>query len=392
MITNFIRAQYGGSSQTSFMYSKLYTKRIDNLRMLLGYQPPKFQQIYGKGNSKQHIGNFVETYIEKHREGIYGRKHDLAEVLQKEGKKQPIQLLECKRPEQAGKVDDPNYCKYHRVIGHQVEKCFVLKELILRLARKKKIVLDLEEEVAPDDPQGEERSDEEDDEGRGNKAQKNKKKKKTRKPKLVHKEDMDFARPQCLVTLADFFPIFRMKTQKSLCVMLSTQWRKKHPSKITREEGVSKQLSRFNVDDLLSLSQETKTILINALLNLEASSLSAPTATYKSAPYCMSIHFSNEDFLLGSKLHNRPLYVSGCVREQRVDQILINNGSDANIMSKSTMRTSNWRPLQEEGGLPMQRCIGRCQIYVKSDYVDAKMDVDKSIMRDLCIIKGTSDA
>ncbi|TYK04665.1 ty3-gypsy retrotransposon protein [Cucumis melo var. makuwa] len=31
MIANFIRAQYGGSQQTSFMYSKPYTKRINDL-------------------------------------------------------------------------------------------------------------------------------------------------------------------------------------------------------------------------------------------------------------------------------------------------------------------------------------------------------------------------
>ena len=42
-------------------------------------------------------------------------------------------------------MDDPNYCKYHRVISHPVEKYFVLKELILSLAREKKIKLDLEE-------------------------------------------------------------------------------------------------------------------------------------------------------------------------------------------------------------------------------------------------------
>ncbi|KAA0063852.1 ty3-gypsy retrotransposon protein [Cucumis melo var. makuwa] len=36
MIVNFIKAQYGGPPQTSFMYSKPYTKRIDNLRMPLG--------------------------------------------------------------------------------------------------------------------------------------------------------------------------------------------------------------------------------------------------------------------------------------------------------------------------------------------------------------------
>src|ERR1051325_3086464 len=42
-----------------------------------------------------------------------------------------------------GRVNDPNYCKYHRVISHPIEKCFVLKELILRLAQEKKIELDL---------------------------------------------------------------------------------------------------------------------------------------------------------------------------------------------------------------------------------------------------------
>ncbi|TYK23888.1 ty3-gypsy retrotransposon protein [Cucumis melo var. makuwa] len=61
MIVNSIRAQYGRPPQTSFMYSKSYTKRIDNLRMPLGYQPPKFQQFNGNGNPKQHIVHFVET-------------------------------------------------------------------------------------------------------------------------------------------------------------------------------------------------------------------------------------------------------------------------------------------------------------------------------------------
>ncbi|KAA0037797.1 retrotransposon gag protein [Cucumis melo var. makuwa] len=59
--------------------------------------------------------------------------------------KQLIQLSECKRSEQAGKVDDPNYCKYHRVISHPVEKCLVLKELILKLARENKIELNIDE-------------------------------------------------------------------------------------------------------------------------------------------------------------------------------------------------------------------------------------------------------
>ncbi|KAA0032349.1 ty3-gypsy retrotransposon protein [Cucumis melo var. makuwa] len=61
MITNSIKAQYRGTPQNSFMYSKSYIKEIDNLRMPLGYQRLKFQQFDGKGNPKQHIAHFVKT-------------------------------------------------------------------------------------------------------------------------------------------------------------------------------------------------------------------------------------------------------------------------------------------------------------------------------------------
>ncbi|TYK09751.1 ty3-gypsy retrotransposon protein [Cucumis melo var. makuwa] len=419
MIANSIRAQYGGPPQTTFMYSKPYTKRIDNLRMPLGYQPPKFQQFDGKGNPKQHIAHFVETcrnagsrgdqlvrqfvrslkgnafewytnleqevidtweqlekefldrfysirrtvsmmeltntkqqkgepvidYINRwralsldckdrltelssvemctqgmHWELLYilqgikprtfeefaTRAHDMelsiasrgtkdfpvpevrkdkketksvekvvkstvkvsmvvnttllkfskrkegraeknddgserrrltlkereekvypfsdldiADMLKQLLEKQLIQLPECKRPEQAGKVDDPNYCKYHRVISHPVEKCFVLKELNLRLAREKKIELDMEEDENP---------------------------------------------------------------EVVACHAINATEEESISLRSLEEEGVSKDLSRFNVDDLLSLPQETKTILINALLNSAASSSSAPNATYESTP------------------------------------------------------------------------------------------------------------
>ena len=58
-------------------------------------------------------------------------------------KKQLIQLPECKRPAEMRRVKDPNYCKYHQAINYPMEKCFVLKELILKLALDKKIEQDL---------------------------------------------------------------------------------------------------------------------------------------------------------------------------------------------------------------------------------------------------------
>ncbi|KAA0033082.1 retrotransposon gag protein [Cucumis melo var. makuwa] len=67
------------------------------------------------------------------------------EKIVKSTMKKSMVLLKCRRPVQGGKVNDPNYCKYHRIISHPVKKCFMLKELIIRLAREKKIELDLEE-------------------------------------------------------------------------------------------------------------------------------------------------------------------------------------------------------------------------------------------------------
>jgi hypothetical protein len=46
-----------------------------------------------------------------------------------------------------GCTNDPKYCKYHQVVSHTVEKCFVLKDLILRLVKDGKILLDLDEAV-----------------------------------------------------------------------------------------------------------------------------------------------------------------------------------------------------------------------------------------------------
>ncbi|KAL0337551.1 UNVERIFIED_CONTAM: hypothetical protein Scaly_2030200 [Sesamum calycinum] len=60
-IEGTIRSKIERSSMSSFTYSKPYTPRIDSLKMRIGYQPPKFQQFDGKGNSKQHVAHFVET-------------------------------------------------------------------------------------------------------------------------------------------------------------------------------------------------------------------------------------------------------------------------------------------------------------------------------------------
>ncbi|KAM1724848.1 hypothetical protein ACFX11_023253 [Malus domestica] len=61
--------------------------------------------------------------------------------------KKVIELPECKRPEEMNHVNDPKYCKYYRIMSHLVGKCFILKELIIKLAQQGQIELDLEDIV-----------------------------------------------------------------------------------------------------------------------------------------------------------------------------------------------------------------------------------------------------
>jgi hypothetical protein len=62
LIKEAIIDQVESSIQPSYSYAKPYTQRINMLKMPLSYQPPKFQQFDDKGNPRQHIAHFVETY------------------------------------------------------------------------------------------------------------------------------------------------------------------------------------------------------------------------------------------------------------------------------------------------------------------------------------------
>ncbi|MCQ7416343.1 hypothetical protein NP118_23335 [Salmonella enterica] len=124
------------------------TKSTTKESMVVNAAPFKFSS---KGKEKkiekqQEGGERRRLTLKERQEKVYPfPDSDISDMLEQLLEKQLIELPECKRPEEMGRVNDPNYCKYHRVISHPVEKCFVLKELILKLAKEKKIELDLDE-------------------------------------------------------------------------------------------------------------------------------------------------------------------------------------------------------------------------------------------------------
>jgi len=57
---------------------------------------------------------------------------------------------------------------------------------------------------------------------------------------------------------------------------------------------------------------------------------------FQCASHNIVVTFTDDDLLLDSKPHNRPLFVNGYITEQKVDRILIDGGLAVNIMPKST--------------------------------------------------------
>ena len=72
---------------------------------------------------------------------------DVPNMLEEFLQKKVIELPKCKHPEEMGRVNDPNYYHYHRIVSHPMEKCFILKDLIMKLAKQWRIHLDLDEVV-----------------------------------------------------------------------------------------------------------------------------------------------------------------------------------------------------------------------------------------------------
>jgi hypothetical protein len=55
-IVETIKDKYEGSSKSTFTYAKPYSQRIDDMKMSIRYQPPKFQQF-----NKQYVAHFIKT-------------------------------------------------------------------------------------------------------------------------------------------------------------------------------------------------------------------------------------------------------------------------------------------------------------------------------------------
>ena len=118
--------------------------------------------------------------------------------------------------------------------------------------------------------------------------------------------------------------------------------------KTKEEDGIVASLqhlpSLFSNHEMLQLPNEMRNALIQVLKNptLYATKINGAKKledeSHNWAKCCATITFTDEDLQLGSKPHNRPLFVIGYIREQNITRILIDRGSAVNIMPKTTMK------------------------------------------------------
>jgi len=293
-----------------------------------------------------------------------------------------IELPEVKRPEEANQVDNLNYCKYHRLISHPVEKCFVLKDKIMRLHENGDIVFD--DEITASNI--------------------------TTTVNLGPCQSLStisfgFCEP---IRLDAIFPMsFTASSSQTPCITITPQvddlkpeWSENYDDEgwtlVTRKRGRRKHMqmtkpTRMRISMVRKLIGEPirrktqqksipvrkedfsaqsirKPVTLNEYMPTEMKRIeNVPVACYQvdeektpidyvmkkshddssnlSHGVCTTeISFNDEDLLLGSKLHNRPLFIKGYVDEKIVNRILVDDGSAVNILPLKTMR---------ELGIPM---------------------------------------
>ena len=127
-------------------------KSTSKTQWLLTLSKSTFQEGEANANEKQLEGwqkNEVRRLTLKEREQkVYPfPNEDVPNIFEQLLQMKLIEFPECRRPEDMGKVDDTNYCKYHRIIGHPIQKCFVFKEQIMKHAKENKIDLNFNEVV-----------------------------------------------------------------------------------------------------------------------------------------------------------------------------------------------------------------------------------------------------
>jgi hypothetical protein len=126
-VPNFMnnRSQRGARAETKVAFTTLKDKMVANTDTQSGSSSTSGNN-YNRG-SRPNLGGSsqgFETLKQKKTKPYSFRRDKVAQIF-RGTLKNGLALPASKRPDNAGKSDEPNFCPYHRVLEHSIEDCWV---------------------------------------------------------------------------------------------------------------------------------------------------------------------------------------------------------------------------------------------------------------------------
>jgi hypothetical protein len=142
-VPNFMnnRPQRGARVEAKVAFTSLKDKMVANTNTQSGNNGTSGNN-YNRGPRPNPGGSSqgFETLKQKKTKPYSFRKDKVAQIF-RGAVKNGLALPASKRPEDAGKSDEPNFCPYHRVLGHSIEDCWVFKDWVEKAYKNDEITL-----------------------------------------------------------------------------------------------------------------------------------------------------------------------------------------------------------------------------------------------------------
>ncbi|GAV62216.1 LOW QUALITY PROTEIN: hypothetical protein CFOL_v3_05740 [Cephalotus follicularis] len=336
-------------------------------------QNPKPKTEY-KATTSQPKKNWKQTLKELEEKDYPFSNSKVPDILDRLLKQKLIELP-TKSLEEARRVNDPKYCSYDRIVNHPLEKCFILKDLILQMINEKKIILDVNENVVTAPIPITMR----DSIPSSNKASIPGPKRSSipgpakalilspRRSSLPGLVDAPHTSPdKALVPIPEDEegwilvkrngwcklqrpppPIGRKEKRIWFHAEKEMKCKKEESIKVipTEEKVIESSsqkpvtLSKYFPDGFLPEKHValvyTTTTHDNSKPNVEKEKQVEKSFKSRTTSCMATISFTNDDLI---RLHKTPLYVSGYIRDHKISRMLVDNGSAENIMPIITMK------------------------------------------------------
>ncbi|TVU40415.1 hypothetical protein EJB05_13879, partial [Eragrostis curvula] len=346
MIMEGVKAQY---MQTHYSmrpgYMKPYPPEIDMVPFLSNYRQPQFTKFNGTGAPHEHVAHFLAA--------CQDTSHNGALLLWQFVQTLSGPAFTC--------VKEPNFYHYHRILGHTLKECFVVKNIIQKMIGEGVIDDNLQKNFKKGKKMATSNvATFEDHMGILGSSKLSAKMKARLSFGGPIPQDMGHLPPEDQESeeaqevdeiqlrsgrqLPDLHPQCKPPKGKNVTPCEDTT---DHVPNVSVKYDVIAHLKKIpamlSIYDALCRSSDLRKAFIMALsfpgdYRVEVSQAEMETSDD------LDITFSDEDLLLGHKEHNRPLLMFGDIDDLPTNRIMIDDGSAINLLPLRTLKKIGYSP------------------------------------------------